>query len=142
MNYKKSLAKVESLRGGRAKLVLSPENRFSSCTEKGCNLCDKSPKERHLTVKNEQNLRVGDGVIVELVEVNEAISAALVFMVPLLITFATALLNSQVLKLSLDSGLSMTIIFVVFFLSLISTSLFEKVIYLKYPIEISPIECE
>ena len=144
MEYSRSLARVVEVEESAIVALISPKNSFSSCSEKGCHLCTPNQSEQRLKIKldSTDKFSVGDSIFVDILKVNEAISASLVFIMPLIITFTALLINHFIFGLPLESGLNVSIILTLFILSLFSPAILDRLLREKYPIKVEMADCE
>lgn len=134
MNYVKRVGKIINFNSQNVVVELQEKNS-QVCSEKGCHLCS-SPSGNTQILKaqgSSENISVGETVIVNIYTINEAVSAFLIFMIPLIITIISSIILTS---LNISTTLLTIITVAVFFLSFIVPITIDKLIRTKNPIYI------
>ncbi len=138
MIFKQYMGTILSQTSKFFRVTLAPKDQYSSCSEKGCNLCAAPTKAMVVIVPrcNVESCQVGDLVVVSMPVINEAIAAVIVFLIPLIGAAITALILNFVVGMSLESGTAVMIILTAFILCFSIPIIIDRRIKKRYPITV------
>lgn len=139
MKYRSSLGVVINVDSKSVRLRLAPKDQYSSCKEKGCNLCAAPIKSMVINVpsKGNESFMCDQNVIVSMPVINELLAASIVFLFPIISSLISAIVIHFLLNWPLDSGKSVGIILAAFGFSFTLPILFDFWIKRLYPIKIT-----